>query len=177
MVSCVQHVYALLSHRVKHINSSRQEAACGVTPGWLAAASRVCFMMASPHNAAVAGAVGRQPTAMHLQAKRHSVQHHSKTLHYITCSTQPGVVNPIQEPTKGSLRGKTPATHPTIMFVRLLLLQACPHVSGAAALYAASYKKLTNSWPSAAQTKAALMNTGTADNRYTVRCWSVFAAN
>jgi hypothetical protein len=28
---------------------------------------------------------------------------HYITLHYITCSTQPGVVNPIQEPTRGSL--------------------------------------------------------------------------
>jgi hypothetical protein len=34
------------------------------------------------------------------------------TLHYITCSTHPGVVNPIQEPTRGSLGDYNPHIMP-----------------------------------------------------------------
>jgi hypothetical protein len=35
---------------------------------------------------------------------------------------------------------------------------ATPHVSGAAALYAAAYRKRTCTWPTAAQIKAAIMD-------------------
>jgi hypothetical protein len=51
---------------------------------------------------------------------------HYITLHYITCSTQPGVVNPIQEPTRGSL-GDTVASIAWITWDRFVdsILSVC----------------------------------------------------
>jgi hypothetical protein len=46
--------------------------------------------------------------ALKVPAKRACARRRGNiTLHYITCSTQPGVVNPIQEPTTGSPGGET----------------------------------------------------------------------
>jgi hypothetical protein len=60
-----------------------------------------------------------------------------------------------------------------LVLLLLLLLQATPHVSGAAALYAAAYKQAQGSWPTAAQTKAALMDTGVYSTAYDVSEWPV----
>ncbi|WIA33100.1 hypothetical protein OEZ86_006254 [Tetradesmus obliquus] len=49
---------------------------------------------------------------------------------------------------------------------------ATPHVTGAIALYAAAHKQLKGSWPSAAKTKAAVMDTGVYDAAYDGKCVS-----
>jgi subtilisin family serine protease len=66
-------------------------------------------------------------------------------------------------------------THILVCLLLLLLLQATPHVSGAVALYAAAHRRLKGTWPTPAQTKAAVMDTGVPDSRYTVSgCGEVF---
>jgi hypothetical protein len=45
---------------------------------------------------------------------------------------------------------------------------ATPHVTGAVALYAANYNRVMGSWPTAADIKTAVMNSGVSDALYTV---------
>jgi subtilisin family serine protease len=62
------------------------------------------------------------------------------------------------------------AAHALRFLNAFLAGMATPHVSGAAALYAAAYKRNTGSLPTYTNIKAAIMDSGVASSAYTVSC-------